>query len=207
MVNPAELLGKGPGATKRTAIVCDEDFEPDKLIPEFLATKKRLLEIERKHAPASAAPEAGSSQDSDTELTKAKLEARLKRIENDVLFDRFLADQQWRSQKVTLEKEISAAKRESEALQRQGADASPQAVPSPSINDEAERIAAEILADDDDDITGLFESLPQNEVDPATGKTQTVVNSTDGTRTVIKDFGKWTGVAPRRILEEACRSR
>lgn len=203
-----ELPGKGSAAAKRLVVVCDEDFEPDKLLPEFLATKKRLLEIERKHIPPSAAaPGSDLLDSSDPELTKAKLEARLRRIENDVLFDSFLADQQWRTQKLALEKDISSAKKEAAILRAQESDAPSQAESPPNINDEAERIAAEILAEDDDGITGLFESLPQNEVDPTTGKTQTVVNSADGIRTVIRDFGKWTGVTPRRVLEEACRSR
>jgi ATP-dependent RNA helicase DHX29 len=79
------------------------------------------------------------------------------------------------------------------------------------VNNEAERIAAEILAevndDDEDDIGGLFASLPQNEVDASTGESRTVVNSSDGSQIVIRDFGKTTGISPRRALEEACRSR
>lgn len=203
----SDLQRKVPAAARRFAIICDEDFEPDRLIPEFLITKRRLLEIERKYTPASSVTGGDLSEDADPELIKAKLEARLKRIENDVLFDRFLADQQWRAQKVALEKDISSAKKEAPVLESQDSEATPKAVPSPDINDEAERIAAEILAEEDDDITGLFESLPQNEVDPVTGKSQTVINSADGAKTIIRDFGKWTGVAPRRVLEEACRSR
>jgi ATP-dependent RNA helicase DHX29 len=81
------------------------------------------------------------------------------------------------------------------------------------VNDEAARIAAEILAengedsDDDAALADLFASLPVNEVDPLTGKTNTVMNGSDGSKVIIRDFGKWTGVNPVRTLEEACRAR
>lgn len=194
---------------KKTTVTCDEDFEPDKLVPEYLETKRRLLEIERKYTPRSMAP-AEKPEGSDSEMVVAKLEARLKRIENDVLFDKFVADQQWRAQKVTLEKELSAAKKEAANSENDGPEDLTKDNEAQNINDEASRVAAEILAennDEDDDISGLFASLPQNEVDPATGKMQTVINSTNGAKTILKDFGKWTGVSPRRVLEEACRSR
>lgn len=156
--------------------------------------------------------------DVDEELAVAKLEAKIRKIESDVLFDKYEAEQLWKVQKINLEKQLAAAKKEAEAqAETQTEDASTPEEPAPEktdedeINDEANRIAAEILAeaneDDDDDIGGLFASLPQNEVDASTGESRTVVNSADGSKIVIRDFGKWTGVSPRRTLEETCRSR
>jgi ATP-dependent RNA helicase DHX29 len=191
-------------------VTCDEDFEPDKLLPEYLATKRRLLEIERKHTPPRSTAQTGKVEDLDPDMVAAKLEARLRRIEADVLFDKFVADQQWRAQKVNLEKELSAAKREVATGHTNIPEDPAKDDAAQGINDEASRIAAEILAennDEDDDISGLFASLPQNEVDPVTGQMQTVINSSDGAKSILKDFGKWTGVSPRRVLEEACRSR
>jgi ATP-dependent RNA helicase DHX29 len=62
-------------------------------------------------------------------------------------------------------------------------------------------------SDDDAALADLFASLPVNEVDPITGKSTTVVNSSNGVKVTIRDFGKWTGVSPTRVLEEACRAR
>lgn len=142
----------------------------------------------------------------------AKLEAKIRMIEGDPLFDRFVAEQQWKVKRIAVEKELAAAKKEAKPLTED--------TPAPEENghepsegdgvaDEAERIAAEILAENgsDDDLGGLFDSLPQDEVDEATGKTQTVINSADGTKLVVRNFGKWTGYGPKRALEEACRSR
>ena len=189
-------------------MVCDSDIEPDNLVPEYISAKRRLLQLERSLIPTKP-------EDSDNDLAIAKLEARLKRIEGDVLFDKFVAEKQWKQERVAVEKEIAVAKKQTQ--ERETKEIAPAGGPDEKtstdddINDEAQRIAAEILAenndDDLDDIGGLFASLPQNEVDAATGKTQTVVTSSDGNKVVIRDFGKWSGVSPRRVLEEACRSR
>jgi ATP-dependent RNA helicase DHX29 len=175
------------------------------LIPEYVSAKAKHLELTRGLRP--------SENDADLQMEIAKLEAKIRKIENDVLFDKFSADLKWKSERIVIEKQLAVAKKEAQAA---ADEAKPKAEPSPEvkaegdINDEAERIAAEILSqqeDDDDDIAGLFASLPQNEVDPNTGKSQTVVNSADGTKLILRDFGKWTGVSPRRVLEESCRSR
>ncbi|KAI9167299.1 ATP-dependent RNA helicase DHX29 [Paramyrothecium foliicola] len=200
-------------AQSRKAVVnYDSDLEPDELVPQYLTTKEKLLELER-NFDSNSKKSSKHDPDSDEALIVAKLEAKIRRIENDVLFDKFIAEQQWKSRKTEVERRLAVA--------RKDARPQPDDPPAPEekasedsdeqgINDEAERIAAEILAENDsdgDDLGGLFASLPQNEVDPATGQSQTVVNASDGTRIVVRDFGKWTGVAPRRALEEACRSR
>lgn len=134
--------------------------------------------------------------------------AKLDRIERDILFDKFVAEQQWRAKKISLEKEYAAKK--AEAKKEEAPREPPASEEGPDdVNAEAERIAAEVLAQEDDDgaLADLFSSLPVSEVDPVTGKTSTVVNEANGAKVTIRDFGKWTGVSPMRALEEACRSR
>ena len=190
-------------------MTCHSDIEPDDLVPQYLTTKAKLLELERGHDNT----DRSADEEADHELAVAKLEAKIRKIESDVLFDKFPAEQQWRAQRVELEKKLAAAKKEAQIRVEEPPvkeDTDLEKTSGDDINDEAERIAAEILAgggEDDDDIGGLFASLPQDEVDAATGETRTVINSADGTKTVIRDFGKFTGVNPRRALEEACRSR
>ncbi|KAF4121009.1 ATP-dependent RNA helicase DHX29 [Geosmithia morbida] len=192
-------------ATKKISVTCDSDIEPDNLAPEYLATKKKLLELERGVAPETSAD--------DKDLAIAKAEARIKRIENDVLFDKFSVEQEWKKQRIAVEKEIGEAKKQAKNNEPDPVSPSPDETedkgPNDEISEEAKRIAAEILADndDDDDLAGLFDSLPQNEVDEATGEARTVVTSSNGVKVLIKDFGQWTGVSPRRVLEETCRSR
>lgn len=142
----------------------------------------------------------------------AYLESKLKTIESDVLFDKFLAEQQWKKEKVVLEKQLAMA-RKSAATDLNSPSQSEDPAPTLEADDDitaiAEKMAQDLLAEsnEEDDIAGLFESLPQSEVDPTTGKLQTVVNSSDGVKLVIREFSKWTGINPKRILEDACRSR
>lgn len=186
-------------------MTCDSDIEPDNLAPEYLATKKKLLELERGVAPDISGDEK--------DLAIAKAEAKLKRIENDVLFDKFSAEQEWKKQRIALEKEIGEAKKQARDAELAKTEAPAEEdegnASDDEINAEAQRVAAEILAEnsDGDDLGGLFDSLPQSEVDAATGEARTVINSANGDKIFIRDFGKWTGVSPRRVLEEACRSR
>lgn len=205
--NKASARGnKSAPSPKKLVVTYDLDIEPDNLEPEYVSAKAQLLELSRGKNAANA--------ESEVPMEIAKLEAKIRKIENDVLFDRYSAEQRWKSERIIIEKQLAAAKKEAQAMaqeEKDAAEAETHCKPKEDdVNEEAERIAAEILAqqyDDDDDISGLFASLPQNEVDPDTGRTLTTINSADGTKLVLRDFGKWTGVSPMRVLEEACRSR
>lgn len=206
---------QSPKVNKKAVVTCDSDIEPDDLIPVYLDVKSRLLEAERGSQGSKTRRVADPGPAAEEERI-AKLHAKLDRIEKDVLFDRLDAEQRWKTKKLTLEKTIAASKKQSarEAVAETEAE---QAVSADTkeadgdINDEAQRMASEILAqgeeEDDEALAGLFADLPTDEVDEATGKTRTVVNGVDGVKIVIRDFGKWSGVSPVRILEEACRAR
>ncbi|EGY15528.1 hypothetical protein VD0002_g1029 [Verticillium dahliae] len=199
-------------SSRKAAITCDSDIEPDDLIPVYIETKSKLFSAER------AQQESKRSKPSVPidEGVIPRLQAKLERIEKDVLFDRYPAEQQWKAKKMALEKELAATRRQkAQDATSEATETSPEPTEEPltgDVNDEAERMAAEILAegaDDDDDnaLAGLFDSLPTNEVDADTGKTNTVVNGPDGVKVTIRSFGTWTGVSPMRALEEACRAR
>lgn len=191
----------------------DGEIEPEDLIPEYIATKAKLLELSYLEKTTAQSRSAKQQKEDEADaVSVAYLESKLKTIESDVLFDKFLAEQQWKKDKVDLEKQLALA-RKTAAIDSSSQPEPEDATPMPEADDDitaiAEQMAKDILAEnnEDEDIAGLFESLPQSEVDPTTGKLQTVVNSADGARLVIREFAKWTGVSPKRILEEACRSR
>ncbi|KAK1754041.1 ATP-dependent RNA helicase DHX29 [Echria macrotheca] len=201
-LNPRSPRAASP---KKPAITYDEDIEPDQLLPFYLETKAKLFEIQR---PRQDAPKKGKP---DRTPEEALLLAKIDRVEKDVLFDKYVAEQQWRAQRIVLEKQYAATKKQA-AEQKVEEKVEEQATTNgDDINEEAERIAAEILAENEDDddqaLADLFSSLPVNEVDPVTGKSSTVMNGTDGSKVTIRDFGKWTGMSPTRVLEEACRAR
>lgn len=167
---------------------------------------------QRKRDRQAASKETTEKLSTDSQI--AKLQRKLERIVGDVLFDKYIADQQWEKQRIQLERDAAA--------QRNAASGgAPERIPHPAevledsdndeVSREAARITAEFLEEDDSDddaaVAELFASLPVSEIDPVTGKSNIVVNSSDGTKVTIRDFGKTTGVSPRRVLEEACKAR
>ncbi|KAJ0167273.1 putative helicase C15C4.05 [Colletotrichum tanaceti] len=210
---PSGRQSGGQRSKKKAVVTCDSDIEPDDLVPVFLETKAKLFELQmnqqgkkkQRNGDPTAEEEAGRL---------AKLRAKIDRIEKDVLFDKFAAEQLWKTQKMVLERDAAAARKQrlQEEAEKKAENKSeePAASSDGDINDEAERIAAEILAqgedDDDGGLSDLFANLPVTEVDAA-GNSTTVLNGADGVKITIRDFGKWTGVSPMRALEEACRAR
>ncbi|KAI2640033.1 helicase associated domain-containing protein [Xylaria nigripes] len=243
---PGKLAGSKNGlphaqssraATPRKMLVtCDEDFEPDDLIPAYLETMAKLFWLQRprqgtkKSNVARIRPSPASHSNflssESQEMEEAKLLARIDRIEQDVLFDKPLAEHMWRTRRVELEKEFASNSRKAAQERTQEQDSKQQqdteieqeketggsdqmSDSDDEIAREAKKMAAEILQDgsgDDEALSDLFASLPVQEID-ATGKTSTVISGADGIKVTIRDFGKWLGVSPTRTLEEACRSR
>ncbi|KAI1866741.1 uncharacterized protein JN550_007594 [Neoarthrinium moseri] len=213
---------------RKVVVTCDSDIEPDDLISVYLETKTKLFHMQRprqetkrpKKATNGSVNGNGSlavdSSSPEEELKEAKLLAKIDRIDQDPLFDKPLAEHQWRSDRIVLEQDYAAAKRQQaeEAKRDEGSDAAPEVEvdSDDEIAKEAKKIANEVLeqdaSDEDASLSDLFASLPVEEVDPSTGKTANVINNTDGSKVFIRDYGnKWTGVSPTRALEEACRSR
>jgi ATP-dependent RNA helicase DHX29 len=213
----ASRAGVKSASPKKVAFTYDADIEPEQLLPLYLESKSKLLEMERLHKDAPTGKPSKASLDvplaSAEDREASLLQAKIERIERDPLFDRDLAEQQWRARKIGLERSLAAAKKEIQSANRtlEGAEVNEENQKPSSISDEAERIASEILSEtideDDDGITGLFASLPVDEHDPETGESITVLNGADGSRVRIRDMGKWTGVSPVRILDESCRAR
>jgi ATP-dependent RNA helicase DHX29 len=199
---------------RKVAVTCDSDIEPDDLEPVYLETKAKLFHVQRPRQEKSKSANQ-EPQTAEDELKEAKLLAKVDRIEQDPLFDKNLAELKWRSDRIVLEQDYAAAKREKdeEAKKTGQAEAETETAESDDeIAAEAKKMAAEVLqqdsAEEEVSLSDLFASLPTEEVDPSTGKTLNVVNGSDGSKTFIRDFGKkWAGVSPMRALEEACRSR
>lgn len=219
----------GTTSPRRQIITYDSDIEPDDLIPAYLDTKTHLFAIQRpQRDPARKGRKAGqqlqppsTAGDSPDNMEVAKLLVKLDRIEKDPLFDAGLAQMHWEPKRIALERDYAENKKlreEAEASSGPTEEADKEDDKAPSgdeddddeITKEAKRMAAEALAenpeDEDEALAGLFADLPTNEVD-ADGKMSTVINNTDGTKITIRDFGKWSGIPPTRVLEEACRSR
>jgi ATP-dependent RNA helicase DHX29 len=208
-------------AKKVTPVEYDSDIDPDDLLPIYLECKTKLFQSQQTDSKRGASrlssrsnPPASHNRIATADPGLAKVLRKISRIEDDVLFDKYIADQQWEIRRIQLERDVAARRNAALSLESSAAPSPLPETPDDSdneVNKEAAKIGTVMLeedsSDDDAALADLFASLPVNEVDPITGKSTTVVNSSNGVKVTIRDFGKWTGVGPTRVLEEACRAR
>lgn len=202
-----------------TKIYYESDIDPDELLPVYLETKAKIfnLQVEKARTLLTATKCLSGQETLKTKVAEqlppnseiAKFQMKLKKIETDILFDQYVADQQWEKQRIRLERDAAAERR---ALSCGKPSQTPDLLESGNneVAREASQMAAEVLEDGSDDdtaIADLFSSLPVSEVDSVSGKSNIVANGSNGTKVIIRDFGKTTGISPKRILEEACRAR
>ncbi|KAF2724325.1 P-loop containing nucleoside triphosphate hydrolase protein [Polychaeton citri CBS 116435] len=196
------------------------DVEPDELLSIYLRTRARLFEINPEAEPTSRkkAPRKPTKPEQTTKPVskgEQKLQQKLQSIESDVLFDQRAADAHWASKKVDLAREQAERRKlhlhhnDNSAV---GVEGIPDGAASPDgdVNDEAEALGRQLLMEaqemeDDDVLGGMFDNLPGMETanSPATNGNGTGTSSS----ATIRDFGKITGLNPKRVLEEACKSR
>ncbi|KAK3109718.1 hypothetical protein LTR53_016724, partial [Teratosphaeriaceae sp. CCFEE 6253] len=198
----------------------ESDIEPDELMSVYLRTKARLFEVnsmlvEDVHSKKKrTAKKERAALPSTKSNGERKLQQKLQKIEADVLFDQREADYQWNDKRLDLARE--AADRRKLQLPQEltsestGASQTGSSRPSASaISDEAERLGQEVLLQNEDEeesdiLGGMFGALPdveQSAIGPVADGTPPQPDIK------IRDFGRWTGMSPKRIVEEACKAR
>lgn len=202
-----------PPPKKKSVMEYESDIEADELLPVYLETKTKLFHLlpskgsgDRRNAKGKKGKPNGPPLDPEA----TKLMNKLKRIENDVLFDQYVADVEWQKKKIVLEKEAAATRAACGGPAERIVHPAEDTDSEDDIMVQAAKMSKEMLesdsSDDDGGVADLFAQLPVTEID-ADGKSIQVLNNADGTKVQIRDFGKSVGVAPRRVLEEACKSR
>lgn len=181
----------------------DSSLDPDTLLPKFLELQTRLYnlrpEIFDKPKPKKG-KKGGRDKATDTDTNDplvARIQRKVASIENDVLFDRVEADYRWRDKLDDLRKEA--------AFLRQ---TQPEEKPAKEEVQEAqESEAAKNVApmDEDNGDMDLLGDMFQAE-EPAL-ETGVILEELRNSVLNVRDFGKWTGLNPRRILEETCKAR
>lgn len=200
----------------------DSDMEPDELLSTYLRTKTRLYEINPlSQEPASKRgrgqrAKTGPNGVSPPSRGESKLHQKLQKIESDALFDQREADLQWAETQI----ELARAAAERKRLQLSGRpenghltdreDADPTSEwQSNGVSKRAEKLGQELLEeaqsqDDVDLLGGMFSALPGVS---DSGNGPSTSGSSGVAEVTIRDFGRITGIGPKRILEEACKSR
>lgn len=136
-----------------------------------------------------------------------RLLQKLDKLETDILFDKDEALRQWFEIRNQLAKDAAERKRLhlDNGTTQPKSDGAVMQAPRPSPEpDKSQEHADE---NGDDMLIGLFSSLPELSTDATTSVT-TILSPTPNNRIVtIRDFGKPTGLKPRRVFEEACKAR
>ncbi|KAI4701061.1 hypothetical protein J4E89_010757 [Alternaria sp. Ai002NY15] len=226
--NGATATGPSPSAAALNASVpvdsddlnidvsdLDSDLELDELIPAYLKIKGKLFEIDPQlvDGPARKSQKGGKSKKSAPAPPQTpavrKLLSQLQQLTSDALFDEYQAEAQWPA------KRNQIAQSQAEKRQRQGAQPSDAPVQTKDtsldlpVSAKAEAIAAsskppsEHEGEEDADLLGgMFSAVPD-----ATPVPESTSNGTSADNITLRDFGKMSGMSPRKVLEEAVRSR
>lgn len=191
----------------------ESDLEPDELVERFLGVQRRLYEIDpesfslgrkmQRHGKNRAST-VNRKLDLNADPVITRLTAKLKKIESDILFDEDEAKRRWAEIRIDLAKDASDRKR----------------LGIRDINDFEQSRKRMVLAPDasnnetldtGEDAAGmlgeLFSTLPDSTTNPATGVNGMATLGSGGSTVKIRDFRKSTGMSPRRVFEEACKSR
>ena len=195
----------------------ESDLEPDELLSTYMRTKARLYEVNPNATESTQSKKGGKGSkatNSPAEAGEKKLQQKLQRIESDVLFDKRQADAEWASKRVELARE-AADRRKLQLSDEDGnknenktSAGTGKAKGTAAAFDEAELMGQKLLQesedmDGDDMLGGMFSAVP-GVSEPSEG----VENLSDPSKPVtIRDFGRLTGINPKRALEEACRAR
>ena len=190
----------------------DSDFEVDELVAKYVSVQTRihllrpdLTQMEtRKDKRGKRGKQASHTNHTRREISPEvdRLLTKLNRLESDILFDQGEAYRRWTEARITLVKEAAEHKRLD--LDQYSPTTNNAVPPSTSNQNDHE------LSDNEDTsmiLGDLFSSLPDTTTDPATGVTTLVDQSSNGISVIIRDFGKWNGVNPRRTFEETCKAR
>ncbi|WEW57899.1 ATP-dependent RNA helicase [Emydomyces testavorans] len=189
----------------------DTDLNPESLVPRYVELQSRIYSLRpsffNQTKTTCKKEKSNITQDSMTDIDIEKLKRKLALVEKDVLFDSDEAAEKWKEKLSELRAETSESlRREFEVGGRM-----PELV-----LDEDEKTLAKSKPVDAAPALGLFESdsdeggmlgsmFPSESDSPATTATSALGDRNTTIKT--RDFGKSSGIHPRRILEEACRAR
>jgi ATP-dependent RNA helicase DHX29 len=186
----------------------ESDVEPEDLVPTYLTIKERIW----KHRP-DLVDVVKSNKKWKTNQPKLntppatpgllKLTTKLREIEMDALFDQWEADRQWSIKKIDLSRD-AVVSRPSKALRNDedGSDSESE----PSGERDRRRDSSSDSSEPNSGDEGLLGGMFAVSMDEPSSESQQSGNTADPSIR-LRDFGKPAGMSPRRILEEACKSR
>lgn len=208
-----DSANESPGQVDVEVSDLDSDLELDELLPTYLKLKGKLYEIEpnlvdttaRKHPKGARAKKMASNQTNQSPAVR-KLLSQLQQIASDALFDEREADAQWPAKRNQIAQD-RATKRQSDEIQpinqEPNGEAHGPVRPLVPVSNNSDTAADPEGSDGEADLLGgMFTTVPN---EPSLGPTAS--DATTSENVTLRDFGKSSGLTPRRLLEEAVRSR
>jgi ATP-dependent RNA helicase DHX29 len=174
--------------------------DPGSLVPRYVSLKSRIYKIQPSlfnGSKVKKSKETVSSGDSEAEAAVASLRRKLGRLEKDILFDEHLAEEKWQEELANLRIETAETWRQN--------------LGSPISNGPAQRpppIAKQDRPEsEEENEDGLLGDMFSLEIENAGAEGPAQAPGETTTVTKLRDFGRTTGVNPRRVLEDACKAR
>ena len=209
--NPQPSQASDEDTSLTSASDLNSDAEPEDLMRKYLQLQSRLHEINpeltevddrRQWGSKGKRPFVNGNTDSLSIRKIGRLSTRISKIKSDILFDEDTANHKWAEIRLNLVQE--AAERKRLNIMNDG----PQQKAIPTVRSNAKSAASKNDDHDMDDMLGgFFSGLPDTVTDSVTGLSVMSMTNEEGNNLEIRDFGKWTGMSPRRVLEEACKAR
>lgn len=190
----------------------DSDIDLDELVPTYLKIKGKLYEIDPELVEVNPRKKGSKSKKAapvkTVQSTKVrKLLSQLQQLESDTLFDDREAEAQWPAKRNVIAQN-QATKRQQEtspatpSWKQQVEDAAAEPAPEEEPQDMTNRSAAAGIMAEADMLGDMFSAIPD---EPTASETPS--ENLESGNITLRDFGKHSGLAPRRCLEEAIRSR
>lgn len=187
----------------------DEDLDPDQLVNQYLSLKSRLYELDpnldlpiAKHTKSDSRP--GSKELSTPSAAVRKILRKLRRIQSDVLFDLVEAEGRWMETCKLLARQAAQRRRHDAGNEIRNL-GYPEVLSLSAVVPGQNKIPEERENSVEEAVGNLFSNLPHTLAD--TNRICSIKDVTSDTNLIVRDFGEFTGVSPRRVFEEACRAR
>ncbi|KAF9886137.1 hypothetical protein FE257_011962 [Aspergillus nanangensis] len=179
----------------------DSSLDPDTLLPKFLELQMRLYslrpEVFDKPKKGKKGGPQKKTENSADDTQVIKIQRKIASIENDVLFDKAEAEYWWKEKLDDLRRE-AAFIRQTQLEEKPENGEPKRALEQPQIDKNA-------VPPIDDDSANLLGDMFQAE--EPTLETGVILEELSKVVLNLRDFGKWTGLNPRRVLEETCKAR
>jgi ATP-dependent RNA helicase DHX29 len=203
-VKQTKIIPKEPLPSIWSPYDSDSSLDPDTLLPKYMELQTQLYHLQPEifDAPKKGKKSVGASTEIDTNNPQvAKIRRKISSIKNDVLFDRIEAEYRWKEKLDDLRREAAFFRENPPNVQ-----SSPE---EPEIKDQPGEKGTEPKTEvppiDDEETTDFLGDMFQAE-EPVL-ETGVILEELNKAAITLRDFGKWTGLSPRRVLEDTCKAR